>query len=104
MSDGKAIIVLAQSPSLSQLKVLRLSYNQFGDEGAKALGESTTLIGLTHLYVGRNYFGEEGGKAIYETKTLKSLKTLMIQEGVETTPDLVNYSRPELLRPGHYFD
>jgi Ran GTPase-activating protein (RanGAP) involved in mRNA processing and transport len=102
--DDKAIIVLAQSPSLSQLKVLRLSYNQFGDEGAKALGESTTLIGLTHLYVGRNYFGEEGGKAIYETKTLKNLKTLMIQEGVETTPDLVNYSRPELLRPGHYFD
>lgn len=97
----KAVVLLAQSANLSQLKVLRLSYNQFGDEGAKALGESTTLSELTHLYIGRNYFGEEGGKAIYETKTLKNLKTLMIQEGVEKTPGLVNYSRPELLRPGY---
>ena len=102
--DDQAVVALAQSPNLSQLKVLRLTHNLFGDEGAKALGASTTLGELTHLYIGRNYFGEEGGKAVYETKTLKNLKTLMIQEGVETTPGLVNYSRPELLRPGHYFD
>jgi Leucine-rich repeat (LRR) protein len=102
--NDKAVVALAQSPHLSKLKILRLTHNLFGDEGAKALGESTTLSELTHLYIGRNYFGEEGGRAVYETKTLKNLKTLMIKEGVETTPGLVNYSRPELLRPGHYFD
>ena len=71
----------------------------FGDEGAIALGESASLGGLTHLYVGRNYFGNEGAKAIHESKVLKNLKTLVLKEGVEEDPGLVNYSRPELLRP-----
>ena len=70
-----------------------------GDEGAKAIGTSTHLTGLTHLYMGRNGFSPEGAKVIHQTKTLTKLKTLVLQEGVETSPDLVNYSRPELLRP-----
>jgi len=70
-----------------------------GDEGAKAIGVSNHLSGLTHLYMGRNAFSPEGAKAIHQTKMLTQLKTLVLQEGVETTPDLVNYSRPELLRP-----
>lgn len=94
-----AIKLLATTPKLVSLRVFRISQNLIGDEGAKAIGESTTLTGLTHLYMGRNYFGPEGAKAIAETKTLKDLKVLMLQEGVETTPGLVNYSRPELLRP-----
>jgi len=93
------IKVLASTPKLSSLRVLRLSQNLIGDEGARAIGESTTLTNLTHLYIGRNSFGNAGAKAISETKTLKNLKVLMLREGVETTPDLVNYSRPELLRP-----
>ena len=70
-----------------------------GDEGAEAIGCSTHLCGLTHLYIGRNSFSPKGAEAIHQTKTLTQLKTLVLQEGVETTPDLVNYSRPELLRP-----
>ncbi len=97
--NDEAAQVLAECPNLKSLKILRLSQNLIGDPGARALGESTQLTGLTHLYLGRNYFGPEGGKAVYETKTLKNLKVLMLQEGVETTPGLVNYSRPELLRP-----
>ena len=91
--------VLVSAPKWKALKVLKLSQNMFGDEGAIALGESASLGGLTHLYVGRNYFGNEGAKAIHESKVLKNLKTLVLKEGVEEDPGLVNYSRPELLRP-----
>ncbi|MBT6408214.1 MAG: hypothetical protein HOK16_01970 [Nitrospina sp.] len=95
--EGLKVLVSAQK--WKALKVLKLSQNMFGDEGAKALGESASLGGLTHLYVGRNYFGAEGAKAIYESKTLTGLKTLVLKEGVESDTGLVNYSRPELLRP-----
>ena len=91
--------VLVSAPKWKALKVLKVSQNMFGDEGAKALGESSSLGGLTYLYAGRNYFGAEGAKAIYESKTLTGLKTLVLKEGVESDPGLVNYSRPELLRP-----
>ena len=91
--------VLVSAPKWKALKVLKVSQNMFGDEGAKALEESSSLGGLTHLYAGRNYFGAEGAKAIYESKTLTGLKTLVLKEGVESDPGLVNYSRPELLRP-----
>jgi len=95
----EGVIVLAATPKWKTLKVLKISQNMFGDEGAKALGESVSLGGLSHLYVGRNYFGVDGAEAIYESKTLKGLKTLVLKEGVENDPGLVNYSRPELLRP-----
>ena len=81
--------------------MLSLTNNTIGDEGAKALGESTQLTHLEKLYMGRNYFGETGGDALYNTKTLKNLKTLVLKDGVETNPAFVNYSRPELLRPGY---
>jgi len=90
---------LAQAPKWKSLKVFRVSQNRFGNEGAKALGESVSMSGLTHLYVGRNYFDAEGAQAIYESKTLKNLKTLVIKEEVDDGSGLVNYSRPELLRP-----
>jgi Ran GTPase-activating protein (RanGAP) involved in mRNA processing and transport len=95
----EGVQVLAAASKWKALKQLRLSQNMFGDDGAKALGESTSLGGLTHLYIGRNYFGNEGAQAIYESKTLTVLKTLVLKEGVEEDPGLVNYSRPELLRP-----
>lgn len=91
--------VIADTANLKNLKVLNLSQNMIGDEGAEAIGCSTHLCGLTHLYIGRNSFSPKGAEAIHQTKTLTQLKTLVLQEGVETTPDLVNYSRPELLRP-----
>jgi Leucine-rich repeat (LRR) protein len=95
--EGASLI--AGTSNLKKLKVLNLSQNTIGDDGAKAIGMSTQLSGLTHLYMGRNAFGSEGAEAIHQTKTLTQLKTLILQEGVETTPGLVNYSRPELLRP-----
>ncbi|MBC8284141.1 MAG: hypothetical protein H8E32_10025 [Nitrospinae bacterium] len=96
---NESMKILAQAPKWKSLKTLRLSQNRFGNEGAKALGESTSLSCLTQLYVGRNYFDAEGAQAIYESKTLKNLKTLVIKEEVDDGSGLVNYSRPELLRP-----
>ena len=95
----EGVKVLASAPKWKVLKVLKLSQNMFGDDGAKAIGESTSLSGLTHLYAGRNYLGNEGAQAIHESKTLTALKTLVLKEGVEEDAGLVNYSRPELLRP-----
>jgi Leucine-rich repeat (LRR) protein len=95
----ESIKILAEAPKWKSLKTLRISQNRFGNEGAKALGESVTLSGLTRLYAGRNYFDAEGAQAIYESKTLKNLKTLVIKEEVDDGSGLVNYSRPELLRP-----
>lgn len=92
--------VLAGASNLENLRVLHLSQNMIGDEGARAIGTSTSLSGLTRLYLGRNEFGPDGAEAVHKTQTLTQLKTLVLREGVETTPDLVNYSRPELLRPG----
>ena len=95
----QSIKILAQAPKWKSLKTLRISQNRFGNEGAKALGESVSMSGLIKLYAGRNYFDAEGAQAIYESKTLKNLKTLVIKEEVDDGSGLVNYSRPELLRP-----
>ena len=95
----ESIKILAQAPKWKSLKTLRISQNRFGNEGAKALGESVSMSGLIKLYAGRNYFDAEGAQAIYESKTLKNLKTLVIKEEVDDGSGLVNYSRPELLRP-----
>jgi Leucine-rich repeat (LRR) protein len=97
--SDEGVRIIAETSNLKNLKVLNLSQNMIGDDGAKAIGTSLQLSGLTHLYMGRNSFSQEGAKAIHKTKILTNLKTLVLQEGVETTPDLVNYSRPELLRP-----
>ncbi len=97
--SDEGVRIIAETSNLRNLKVLNLSQNMIGDEGAKSIGTSNQLSGLTHLYMGRNAFGPAGAKAIHETKILTNLKTLVLQEGVETTPGLVNYSRPELLRP-----
>jgi Ran GTPase-activating protein (RanGAP) involved in mRNA processing and transport len=95
----ESIKILAQAPKWKSLKTLRISQNRFGNEGAKALGESVSMSGLVKLYAGRNYFDAKGAQAIYESKTLKNLKTLVIKEEVDDGSGLVNYSRPELLRP-----
>ena len=95
----ESIKILAQAAKWKSLKTLRISQNRFGNEGAKALGESVSMSGLVKLYAGRNYFDAEGAQAIYESKTLKNLKTLVIKEEVDDGSGLVNYSRPELLRP-----
>jgi len=97
--NDASLKILAEAEKWKSLKTLRISQNRFGNEGAKALGESVSMSGLTQLYVGRNYFDAEGARAIYESKTLKNLKTLIMKEEIDEESGLVNYSRPELLRP-----
>lgn len=93
---------LAAARNLGSLRILRLSCNLFGDEGALVLAKSPSLSGLTHLYVGRNNFGPAGAGALSESKVLANLKTLILKEGAETSPNLVNYSNPDMLAPrGH---
>lgn len=98
---GTGAAALAALKPLPNLKILWLTNNTIDDAGAKAMGESTNFPNLEKLYMGRNYFTQEGGDALYYTKTLTGLKTLVLTEGVETNPDFVNYSRPELLRPDY---
>ena len=97
--NDASLKILAEAEKWKSLKTLRISQNRFGNEGAKVLGESVSMSGLTQLYVGRNYFDAEGAQAIYESKTLKNLKTLIMKEEIDEESGLVNYSRPELLRP-----
>ena len=97
--NDASLKILAEAKKWKFLKTLRISQNRFGNEGAKALGKSESMSGLTELYVGRNYFDAEGAQAIYEIKKLKNLKTLIIKEEINEGSGLVNYSRPELLRP-----
>ena len=97
--NDASLKILAEAEKWKSLKTLRISQNRFGNEGAKVLGESASMSGLTQLYVGRNYFDSEGAQAIYESKTLKNLKTLIMKEEIDEGSGLVNYSRPELLRP-----
>jgi len=97
--NDASLKILVEAGKWKSLKTLRISQNRFGNEGAKVLGESVSMSGLTQLYVSRNYFDSEGAQAIYESKTLKNLKTLIMKEEIDEGSGLVNYSRPELLRP-----
>lgn len=101
---GEGATALATLKPLPRLKTLWLGNNAIDDAGATALGTSTHFPHLEKLYMGRNYFGQPGGDALYYTKTLTALQTLVLTEGVETNPDFVNYSRPELLRPDYEGD
>ena len=60
---------------------------------------SPVLTNLVELQIGRNAFTNSGADAVFNSKTLTNLKTLVLKEGAELTPGLVNYSRPELLAP-----
>ncbi len=90
---------LSKSTRLRSIKNLDLGYNQITDKGCKALADSNMIESLDTLTVSRNPFTEEGAKGLKELKNSGRLKNLILYEGVDNTPDLVNYSKPELLRP-----
>ncbi len=90
---------LSKSSRLKSIKVLDLGYNQITDKGCEALANSTIIDNLEVLTVSRNPFTEEGAKKLKDLKISGRLKNLILYEGVDNTPNLVNYSRPELLRP-----
>ncbi len=95
----EGVAELAKSTRLKSIKTLDLAYNQITDVGCKALADSKMIESLETLNVSRNPFTEEGAKGLKELKISGKLKNLILYEGVDNTPDLVNYSRPELLRP-----
>ena len=61
------------------LKNLDLAQNQIGDEGAKALAESTTLAGLEYLEVFGSGLTEEGKKQLRECNTFSKLQHLVLE-------------------------
>lgn len=90
---------LSKSSRLESIKTLDLGYNQITDQGCGALAESKIIDSLETLTVSRNPFTEEGAKKLKKLKISGRLKNLILYEGVDNTPNLVNYSKPELLRP-----
>ena len=76
-----------------------LGCNQISDKGCNALAESNIIENLDFLTLSRNPFTEEGAQKLKELKISGRLKNLILYEGVDNSPNLQNYSRPELLRP-----
>ena len=95
----KGVENLTKSSRLKSIKALDLAYNQISDAGCKALANSKMIESLETLSISRNPFTEQGAKKLKELKISGRLKNLVLYEGVDNRPDLVNYSRPELLRP-----
>ena len=61
------------------LKNLDLAQNQIGDEGAKALAETSTLAGLEYLEVFGSGLTEEGKKLLKECNTFPKLQHLVLE-------------------------
>ena len=98
LTDG-GVGELSKSSRLHSIKTLDLSYNQITDRGCRELANSRIIESLDTLIISRNPFTEEGAKGLKALKNSGQLKKLILYEGVDNTPDLVNYSKPELLRP-----
>ena len=60
-------------------KNLDLAQNNIGDEGAKALAESSTLGGLEYLEVFGSGLTEEGQKQLKECDTFPKLQHLVLE-------------------------
>ena len=58
--EDTATVALVNSAHLSQLESLSLSWNEIGNETAKALGQSAVMKNLKVLDLERNYITEEG--------------------------------------------
>ena len=86
-------IELSKSGSLSELKILKLFFNELTDEGVTAIAQSETLKGLETLNIRENEFGTEGALAIAKSVTLENLSQLNIGGNVigdEGTKAIVN--------------
>jgi Ran GTPase-activating protein (RanGAP) involved in mRNA processing and transport len=90
---------ISRSSRLKSIKKLDLGCNQISDKGCNALAESNIIENLDFLTLSRNPFTEEGAQKLKELKISGRLKNLILYEGVDNSPNLQNYSRPELLRP-----
>ncbi len=70
--------LLAESPQLAGLKVLRLTACNITDEGARLLATSPHLNKLAVLDLGNNPVNDPGFRAFVETTQMKSLKRLIV--------------------------
>ena len=96
---SEGTVLLAECGKTQLLKALALSYNLIDDVGIEALGRSPHLTHLRELKVGRNPFTEKGAIFLKNSTTLTAMKVLILYEGADNTPDLMNFSKPELLAP-----
>lgn len=69
--------VLAASPHLAGLKVLRLAGCGIGDHGARALAESPHLNQLVSLDLGNNPIGDPGFRTFLTTPHMRGLRNLV---------------------------
>jgi uncharacterized protein (TIGR02996 family) len=72
--DGARI--LARSPHLASLRVLKLATCGIGDEGARALAESKTLHQLVSLDLNNNPIGDPGFREFRSVSNLPNLRHL----------------------------
>lgn len=79
-NDGARVI--AASPDLDGVKVLRLIGCGIEDDGARALAESRHLNGLVELDLGNNPINDPGFRAFLDTPQLRSLRRLVVPIGV----------------------
>jgi hypothetical protein len=61
------------------LKSLDLAQNSIGDEGAKALSESSSLAGLELLEIFGSGLTDEGKKQLKESTAFPKLQTLVVE-------------------------
>jgi uncharacterized protein (TIGR02996 family) len=80
---------LAQSTTITRLRLLKLENNCIGPAGARMLADSPNFAGLVELDLGRRPFaarspgraiGDEGVSAIAGSKTLRQLRVLDLSE------------------------
>jgi uncharacterized protein (TIGR02996 family) len=79
--------VIAASPALSQVEVLELAQNSFGDAGAIALAESLYLGNLQELDLYVTGVGPSGFRAITHSTRMPSLRRLIIGQNYSKVGD-----------------
>jgi uncharacterized protein (TIGR02996 family) len=74
--------LLAASPRLAGVRVLRLIGCGIDDDGARALAQSPHLNGIEELDLGNNPINDSGFRAFLDTAQLHSLRRLIVPIGV----------------------
>lgn len=77
--DGAFLAVLLAQPALRNTRVLNLSGNPLGPEGARAIAGSAQLAALADLDLSNTGLGDEGARALGEA-TLPALRTLRLDQ------------------------
>ncbi|MBK04444.1 MAG: hypothetical protein CL920_20470 [Deltaproteobacteria bacterium] len=84
--SAKGVVYLTQA--LPALRVLSLSGNRLGDEGAKVLGQASSFERLELLDISSCGMGDEGAKMLMETSAFPALQTLRC-DGNNMSPEVI---------------